>query len=73
MNIFVLALSTNNKPLFIFISIVIGFLLSLLIVKLIDKVKFKDIFKSGNRLSIIFLGAIIIAMILFFIFTKVLK
>ena len=73
MNIFVLALNTNNKPLFIFISIVIGFLLSLLIVKLIDKVKFKDIFKSGNRLSIIFLGAIIIAMILFFIFTKVLK
>ena len=59
-----------NKPLIIFISTVFGFLLSLLFVKLIDKVKFKDIFKSGNRISIIFLGAIVIAMIIFFTLTK---
>lgn len=59
-----------NKPALMFLSIVLGFLLSLLFVKLIDKVKFKDIFKSSNRLSIVFLGAIVIAMIIFFALTK---
>lgn len=59
-----------NKPALMFLSIVLGFLLSLLFVKLIDRVKFKDIFKSSNRLSIVFLGAIVIAMIIFFALTK---
>ena len=59
-----------NKPLIIFISVVLGFLISLSIVKLVDKVKYKDIFKSSNRLSIVFLGAIVISMIIFFVLTK---